>query len=62
MAFHPNIPLRASDQAEVIQIFLDLMIEADRAGRSSETTSNQPVGPRDDSHDGWFPSDVPDRE
>ena len=60
MSIHPNsnFPLLASDQADVIQIFLELMIDGDRAGHASEATTDQPVGPRNDSSDSWFPGDT----
>jgi hypothetical protein len=62
MSIQPNsnFPLLASDQADVIQIFLELMIERDRAGHASEATTNQPVGPRNDSDGSLFPSDPSD--
>lgn len=47
-----NFPLLASDQADVIRIFLELMRESNHAGRVSEpTTTNKPLGPRSDSED-----------
>ncbi|MGA3049250.1 MAG: hypothetical protein ABSD67_21645 [Terracidiphilus sp.] len=52
-----NFPLLASDQADVIQIFLELMIERDRAGQAPEVTTNQPVGRRNDSDNSLFPRD-----
>ena len=57
MSIHPdsNFPLLAGDQAEVIQIFLELMIHGDRAGRAPEATTDQPVGPLNDSSDSWVP-------
>ena len=54
MANHPisNFPLLASDQADVIRIFLELMRESNHVGRVSEaTTTNKPLGPRRDSDD-----------
>jgi hypothetical protein len=39
-----SFPLLASDQADVIKIFLELMSERVRAGCASEVNSNQPVG------------------
>jgi hypothetical protein len=54
MSIHPNssFPLLASDQADVIRIFLELMSEGDHAGRVSKTTTTKkPLGPRSDSDD-----------
>jgi hypothetical protein len=63
MSIHPSssFPLLASDQADVIQIFLELMLDGDRAGRGSEVTTNQPMGPRDDSNGSLFPDEPFDR-
>jgi hypothetical protein len=54
MSIHPNpsFPLLASDQAEVIRIFLELMREGDHTGRVSEATpTKKPLGPRSESDD-----------
>jgi len=60
MSIHPNasFPLLASDQADVIRLFLELMSEGDRAERASKVTSNQPVGPGNDSSNPWFPREL----
>ena len=57
MSIHPdsNFPLLADDQADVIRIFLELMSDGDRAVRAPEATTDQPVGPRNDSSDSWCP-------
>jgi hypothetical protein len=64
MAIHPdsNFPLLASDQSDVIRIFLDLMKESDLAGCAPEFTTNQPVGLRDDSSGSWLPGEPFDHE
>jgi len=64
MAIHPdsNFPLLASDQSDVIRIFLELMKESDHAGRAPEFTTNQPVGPRNDSSGSWLPGEPLDKE
>jgi len=51
MSIHPDtsFPLLASDQADVIRIFLDLMSQGDRTGVASDVTSNSQPGPRNDS-------------
>jgi hypothetical protein len=54
MANYPNssFPLLASDQAEVIRIFLELMCEGHHDQDVSEaTTTKKPLGPRSDSKD-----------
>jgi hypothetical protein len=54
MAIDPNssFPLLASDQADIIRMFLDLMIDSNRAGRVSEVrATKEPLEPRDDSND-----------
>jgi hypothetical protein len=54
MSIHPNsnFPLLASDQVDVIRIFLELMREGDHAGRVPEaTTTKTPLGPRSESDD-----------
>ena len=50
-----SFPLLASDQADVIRIFIDLMSERDRAERRSEVKANQPAGSHDDSGNLWSP-------
>ncbi len=56
MSIHPNssVPLLPSDQADVIRIFLELMSTGDR------TTTEEPVGPRNDSSDSWYPGEPSD--
>jgi hypothetical protein len=54
MSIHPNssFPLLASDQADVIRIFLELMREGDHAERVPEATTNKkPLGPRTECND-----------
>jgi hypothetical protein len=47
-----NFPLLASDQADVIRIFLELMREGDHAGRVPEATTNkEPLGPHRECND-----------
>jgi hypothetical protein len=62
MSIHPNpsFPLLASDQADVIRIFLELLSERERAARASEVAASQPLGPRNDSNDLWLPRQPPD--
>lgn len=64
MSIHPNssFPLLASDQADVIRIFLDLMSKNERAEHSAGSTSSQPVGPRNESNDPSFPGNLLDLE
>lgn len=62
MAIHSNMFIRVSDQAEVIQMFLDLMIERDRAGGPREIAANPPAGPHSDSHESFFPGELPHRD
>lgn len=54
---HPtsNFPLLASDQADVIRIFLELM----SARRVPEAAADQPAGPAIDSNDSCFPGGGP---
>ncbi len=64
MSNQPNssFPLLASDQAEVIQIFLELMSEGDRAASAPEVKSDRIVGPRDGSGASWFPRELHETE
>lgn len=64
MTIHPNssFPLLENSQAEVVRIFLGLMCEWDRAGRPSEVTTNEPIGPLNNSNDSWSPGELPDRQ
>ena len=64
MAIHPDshFPILVSDQADVIRIFLELMSEGDRTARASEVTTDQPVGPRNDSNYSRFPDKLPNLE
>jgi hypothetical protein len=54
---NPYFPLLASDQADVINLFLQLMSEGDRVVGASEITANQPVDWRTDSDGFLFPGD-----
>lgn len=56
-----NFPLRASDQADIIEIFLDLMRQSGPASAASELAGNRPIQPRPDSGAPWSPSEPPDR-
>jgi hypothetical protein len=65
MTIHPNssFPLLASDQADVIRIFLDLMREGDGAGHVPQaTTSNKQLGPGADCNDSRIPRELLDLE
>lgn len=64
MSIHPDssFPLLASDQADVIQIFLELMSDGDRSWRASEVTTNRPAGQCNDINDSWFQGELPDLE
>ena len=64
MAIHPDsrFPVIASDQADVIRVFLDLMSERERAERAPRDNGKQPVGPGSDSYDGWTQGQLPDFE
>ena len=46
MAIHPisSFPLLASDQADVIRIFLELMREQEPAGGASDNASSETLG------------------
>jgi hypothetical protein len=63
MELHPNscFPLLASDQAEVIRIFLELMTEGDHAGRACDVgTPNQSFEPHRDIDGSFFPGEPHD--
>jgi len=64
MSIHPDssFPLLASDQADVIQIFLELMSESDLSYRAPEVTTNHPVGPYSDASNPWFPGELHEPE
>lgn len=51
-----NFPLRASDQADIIEFFLDLMRNA-----GSELAANHPAEPRQDTRAPWSPGEPSDR-
>lgn len=57
-----NFPLLASDQADVIRIFLDLMIQRNGTGADLSDTSNSPVEPHSIYGGPLFASDLPDFE
>lgn len=62
MSIQSNFPLSVSDQAEVIRIFLELMAESHRAGRTSgPAATNHPLDSHA-SHDSRFPSELLDLE
>jgi hypothetical protein len=60
---HPDssFPLLATDQAEVIRIFLELMHERESAEHPSEVTTQRPPSPRTD-RGGWFADEQLDGE
>lgn len=62
MSIHPNssFPLLASDQADVIQIFLQLMSEKVQSGLLPEPTALQGFGFSSDSHALLFPDEPSD--
>jgi hypothetical protein len=64
MASHPvsSFPLLASDQADVIRIYLELMQERARAGSASDVKEDQPLGSPDASDPSWFPGQTFDYE
>lgn len=64
MASHPvsSFPLMASDQADVIRIYLELMQERARTGSASEVPEDQPLGPHDATDHSWFPGQTFDYE
>jgi len=64
MENHPisNFPLLPSDQADVIQIFLELMQEGDRAERASQAASSEPLKPCNDFDPLWFLGQPPNFE
>lgn len=63
MAMHPDssFPLLASDQAEVIRIFLELMRERERVEHSSQVVSHKPPAARSESR-GCFADEQLDKE
>jgi nitrogen-specific signal transduction histidine kinase len=63
MAMHPDpsIPLLASDQAEVIQIFLELMLERAAIEQASEVATTRPRRSRKPSNRARF-AEPPDFE
>lgn len=63
MAMHPSssFPLLPSDQAEVIRIYLDLMLERYGPGRET-VAANTPVGPLNGSNRFRQPGDPYDRD
>jgi hypothetical protein len=65
MEFQPNptIPLLATDQAEVIQLFLELMSEDNHAERVYDAkATSEPEEPRFDSNDASFLGGMLDSE
>ena len=64
MAIHhdSSFPLRASDQVDVIQIFLELMSQGDRSWPAAEVATNHSAGACNDMNDSWFPGELPDLE
>ena len=60
---NPSFPLLASDQEEVIGIFLGLMKDRDRPEREPEPTNIlEPHGKSNKSEDSFFPGDAFDYE
>lgn len=62
MAINPNVPLMASDQADVIRIFLDMMIANERSSHESEVSAAQPFGPCDDVANSMLWGELPECE
>jgi hypothetical protein len=64
MASQPisSFPLLASDQADVIRIYLELMDERARVGSPSEVTKDQSLGPDNAADHSWFPGQTFDYE
>ena len=64
MKIYPDssFPLSASDQADVIRLFQELMSVNGPAGHSSDAATNQSVAPRKDSNGSRFPAPMPDFE
>ena len=62
MSIHPNssFPLLASDQADVIQIFFQLMSEKVQFENATEPTTHQGFGFSNDSHALLFPDEPSD--
>lgn len=63
MPIHPiaNFPIRITDQADIIEIYLDLLRHADFPAPNSDADLNQPWQPHTDPGTGWYPDDRPDR-
>jgi hypothetical protein len=63
MAMHPDssFPLLASDQAEIIRIFLELMREHESAEHPSEVISRRPPSALNE-RGGWFADEQLDSE
>jgi hypothetical protein len=64
MPIHPiaGFPLRISDQADIIEIYLDLIRQANLSAPGSPPDPRQPWQPHTDAGAGWFPDDRPDRD
>lgn len=62
MPIHPiaGFPLRISDQADIIEIYLDLIRQADLPAPRPDADLDQPWQPYLDSSAGWSPDDRPD--
>lgn len=55
----PSFPIRPSDQADVMRIFLELMEER-YPSRPANVTSDRSTAYRSGSPRVWFPGDLPD--
>jgi hypothetical protein len=55
-----SFPLLASDQADVIRIFLELMSKGEGAGRAPDATKNDTVDSRNDCDDSPIPRELLD--
>ena len=53
MTINPNFPLSLQDQADVIEIFNELMRQSENSANSNETSENGPAA---------SPHDLPDHE
>lgn len=58
--FGSSFPIRLSDQADVIRIFLELMREYHGTARATEAATNQTIAPRNAATHGWLPGELPD--
>lgn len=64
MASHPvsSFPLLASDQADVIRLYIELMQERAHMESASEVPEDQTLGSHDATDHSWFPGQTFDYE